>query len=293
MFRVLACLLTLLAVNSVQAGALAERIAQRSAERNGIEIIRNQAYGPLKAQRMDIYRPKGAKHAPIIVMVHGGGWRVGDKAMRSVVTQKVAHWVGAGALFVSINYRLVPDANPVEQAGDLARAVAALQRTAADYGGDANRMVLMGHSAGAHLVSLLGASVGLQRVAGVRPWMATVSLDSAAYDVVAIMRDKHLRLYDDAFGADEAFWRSASPLHQLTTAGPPQLGVCSSTRADDPCDDARNYRKKTKSVDMVFDVLPIAKTHREINTDLGKDPAYTRQVDAFLRGIDPHWPVTH
>jgi len=267
-------------------------IVASATARDDRHLTTEVAYGPDPLQRMDIHRPAQASEAPIIVMLHGGGWRRGDKSNRAVVSHKAAHWLAHGVLFVSINTRLMPQANPLEQARDLARALARVQHDALALGGDPARIVLMGHSAGAHLVSLLAASPSLQAEAGVRPWMATVSLDSAAYDVEALMRRDHFRLYDQAFGKNAQLWRAASPAGQLRRAGPPQLAVCSSTRPDTPCRDAERYQAQAHSVGMVFDLLPVAMSHRAINDDLGAPGDYTARVDAFLRRVDPRWPVS-
>ena len=88
-------------------------------------------------------------------VVHGGGWRRGDKAARAVVENKVARWTKAGFIVISTNYRLLPAADPIAQAGDLARAVSIAQQRLPAWGGDPDRVVLVGHSAGAHLVALL------------------------------------------------------------------------------------------------------------------------------------------
>ena len=93
-------------------------------------------------------------------MLDGGGWRVGVKANPGVVKNKVAHYVPAGYLVVSINYRLSPEVDPLAQAHDVAAALSFVQSAASAWGGDPSRIVLMGHSAGAHLVSLVTADPG-------------------------------------------------------------------------------------------------------------------------------------
>jgi len=82
------------------------------------------------------------------------------------------------------------------------------------WGGDPSRFILMGHSAGAHS-GPSGVSTFQAFVLGAQPWLGTVSLDSAAMDVVQIMESKHYRLYDKAFGSNAAFWRSTSPFQFL------------------------------------------------------------------------------
>jgi arylformamidase len=77
---------------------------------------------------------------------------------------------GQGYVLVSTNYRLLPAARPLEQAGDVARALALVQKQAPQWGADPKRLVLMGHSAGAHLAMLLHASPDMAAKAGAQRW---------------------------------------------------------------------------------------------------------------------------
>jgi acetyl esterase/lipase len=91
-------------------------------------------------------------------------------------------------VLVSLDYRLLPQAPVEQQADDVASAVAWVQAHAAEWGANKRQLVLMGHSAGAHLAGLLSTDAALRQRHGVQPWLATVLLDSAALDVAAIMR---------------------------------------------------------------------------------------------------------
>ncbi|MGA2323604.1 MAG: alpha/beta hydrolase [Sedimentisphaerales bacterium] len=183
---------------------------------DGVRVERDIAYGSDKKQSFDVYIPARAKGAPVIFMVHGGAWRLGDKSSRSVIEHKVARWVPKGFIFISTNYRMLPGTDPVEQAKDVARAIAVAQARAEFWGGDSNEFILMGHSAGAHLVALLSTYRTLSSDIVKKPWLGTVVLDSAAYDVVQIMEKPHFRLYDQAFGSDKQYWKAASPFYALT-----------------------------------------------------------------------------
>lgn len=252
----------------------------------GVRVLRDVPYGGDPAQRMDVYLPaQGAARAPVIFMVHGGGWRRGDKAMRSVVENKVARWVPRGFVLVSTNYRMLPDTRPIEQARDVARALAGAQGRAASWGADRDRFILMGHSAGAHLVSLLAAEPALAYDRGALPWLGTVALDSAALDVVAIMQGPHLPLYAAAFGDAPAYWRAASPLQQLQAGGAPFLAVCS-TRRRESCPQARRFVAEADRLRMQARVRGEDLSHRQINEDLGTPTDYTAQVEVFLAGLD-------
>ncbi|MET1072978.1 MAG: transketolase C-terminal domain-containing protein, partial [Umezawaea sp.] len=140
----------------------------------GARLERDVAYGSDPAQRLDVYRPASiaAGGAPIILFLHGGGWRRGDKGMAQMVRNKAPHWLGKGFVFASANYRMLPDANAVQQADDAARALAFIQNRAKGWGGDPARVVLVGHSAGAHLVALMTADPSIATRQGVKSWLA-------------------------------------------------------------------------------------------------------------------------
>jgi acetyl esterase/lipase len=249
----------------------------------GTRLIPDIAYGLDKAQRFDVYvadRPS-AGPAPVIFFVHGGGWSRGDKTNQRVIEPKVAHWVAQGYVVISSNYRMLP--TPVaQQAEDVAAAIAFAQSQAGLWGGDAKRFILMGHSAGAHLVALIAA--GAPTAAKPQPWVGTVMLDSAALDVPVIMNNRHLGLYDRAFGADPQAWNAVSPIAQLTHATAPMLAVCSSRRRES-CPTSDRFVAKANGLGGHARVLREDLSHGEINATLGAASDYTTQVDAFLQSL--------
>lgn len=250
----------------------------------GTRVVRDVTYGSDERQRFDVYSPAQTQGAPVIFMVHGGAWRIGDKAARAVVENKVARWVPRGFIVVSVNYRMLPKAAPIEQARDVARALAAAQGKVASWGGDRSKFILMGHSAGAHLVALLAASPSISAGLGATQWLGTVVLDSAALDIVQIMETKHARFYDRAFGRDPAYWRSASPFHALTKPGQPILMVCSTRRADS-CPQATRFVAQAASFDMQASVLEQNLSHKDVNQRLGEEQNYTEAVESFLHTL--------
>lgn len=244
-------------------------------------IVRDVPYGTDPRQRFDIYAPRDARNAPVIFLIHGGGWQTGDKASADVIDNKVARWLPRGVIVVSTNYRLLPDADPQTQARDVARAIAVAQREVVRAGGNPWRFVLMGHSAGAHLAALLTASPGMVRAAGARPWLGTVLLDSAAVDVVQIMQHPHLPLYDAAFGTDPRYWLATSPLQALRQRPAPVLAVCSSLRSES-CPANQAFIDKVRVLGGRGRLLPQPLSHGAINARLGENSAYTRSVEMFL-----------
>lgn len=288
---------------SARAGALScadwsrrvNRLQQRLAGRHHgpTPDLADLAYGPRALQTLDVYRAHGGGPgpAPVVLMVHGGGWCVGDKAAGGVVEAKQARWTARGIAFVSVNYPMVADGdNALAQAHHIARALAFVQTHASEWGGDPSRVVLMGHSAGAHLVSLVNASAALRAAEGARPALGTVSLDAGAVDVVTQMPHVYPFLktrYREAFGTAESDWIAASPFHQLGGGAGPWLGVCSTQRQDDPCAQARAYADKSRALGITAEVLPQAKNHGAINKTLGEPGPYTDAVEHFLARLDP------
>jgi arylformamidase len=252
--------------------------------RHDAAVMRDLAYGPHARQRYDLYLPAKPTGAPTIFFIHGGAWKHGDKSNLGSIRNKARRWTAAGAFVVSTNYRLVPEVNPVEQARDIGRALAAAQAQVAALGGNADDFVLMGHSAGAHLVALLASSPNLMRESGATPWRGSVLLDAGAIDVVQIMRLPHLPLFDAAFGADPAVWEVASPMQRLSSKTAPILAVCSAERRIS-CAHNERFLDKAKSFGTRTQLLPMPLNHMQINRELGEDNAYTRDVEAFMRGI--------
>ena len=101
-----------------------------------------------KRHVLDIYTPEGpaGKNLPVILWIHGGGWQAGDK---SDVALKPKALTERGFVFVSTNYRLLPEVKMDELIGDVARSVGWVHRNIARYGGDPTRIFVGGHSAGA------------------------------------------------------------------------------------------------------------------------------------------------
>ena len=255
------------------------------------QVMKDVTYGPLPEQKMDVYLPRTGGDSndtlrPMILMVHGGGWKRGDKAADNVVDNKVARWVPAGFVFVSINYPMLPEYNVTQQAEFVATAIAQAQRLAPQWHGDSDRVIIMGHSAGAHLISLLNAKPDSAYKFGARPWLGAISLDSAALDVEKIMNFRHLPLYDAAFGTDPAIWKALSPLAQMNETARPWLGVCSSNR-DMSCYQADEFAKELRFKNVKADVIRQPLTHAQINAELGTSSPYTRGVESFMKSLDP------
>lgn len=256
--------------------------------------IKDVAYGEHERQKVDVFLPTTNTPdtlAPIIIMVHGGGWCVGDKAIKGTTGSKTKRWLPKGFMFVSVNYPMLQDGSvAVDQGEDVARAIAYVQKHAKEWGGDAERVILMGHSAGAHLVSLVNANAEMRERQGVTKILGTISLDSGATNVVTQMPNAVPAMkgrYKEAFGTTETEWIAASPYHFLDKTASPWLGVCSTTRPDNPCGQAREYAEKSNGLGVSASVLPLAKGHGTINKEIGEAGDYTDKVEKFMASLDP------
>ena len=101
-------------------------------------------------QVLDVYSPANAKNLPVVFWIHGGGWEGGDK---SSVKLKPQAFMDRGFVFVSTNYRLLPKVDMETIVADVAKSIGWVHKHIAEYGGDPNRIFVMGHSAGAQLAA--------------------------------------------------------------------------------------------------------------------------------------------
>ncbi len=239
------------------------------------------AYGTDPLQTMDVTPLAGATHAPILVMVHGGAWMLGDKTDVTVTEPKRSYFnQHGGFMFVSVNYRLTPKADAMAQAWDVAEALKFIEAHAKEWGGDPSRIIMMGHSAGGHLVTLLGADPAQF---GLKPWAGTVALDGAAYDVRAIMnRPHHFTYYEPAFGTDPDHWDDASPLAQLKKGATPFFLVCS-YQGPFLCSDAQQFADAAKKLGTPAIVNAEDLEHVEVNDTVGENGAYSTAIERFMR----------
>ena len=263
---------------------LGEQSATETRLPSNARLERDLAYGTDPQQRLDVYLPAQAKAAPIMFMVHGGAWMIGDKGASAFVSNKVAHWLPKGYILVSSNYRMSRQPNPLDQADDIARALAFVQSKAPSWGGDPARVLLLGHSAGAHLVSLLAADPRIVTSKGGTAWLGTIVLDSAVLNLVELMQSKHKGFYDRVFGKDQTVWAQASPYHRLTAAPAPIFIVCSS-HSDGSCPQAQAFSAKATELGGKITVLPVDLKHSELNKELGLPSDYTTAIEGFMRSL--------
>ena len=250
------------------------------------------SYGDHQRQAIDYYAPvlgqTIAGKPALILFIHGGGWSFGSK--ERTVQQKPRHFTQRGYAFASTGYRLMPD-HPVEQqAEDIGAAIKAIRAQADALGFDADRIVLMGHSAGAHLAALVStdpqyAGDAFGAIKGV------VLLDGAGYDIaknMSMATGPAAGLYSRVFGDDEARKTALSP---VTHAGGPDapnwliLHVANRKRSQVQ---SETLGKALSDAGAKATVTAIPNTdHGRMNREIGtsENDATTLAIDAFLKGV--------
>ena len=108
-----------------------------------------------KKHQLDLYLPKEHKNYPVVMLIHGGFWMFGDNRAFGLYASIGRFLASHGVGVVMPNYRLSPSAKHPDHVKDVAKAFAWMKANIAGYGGKIDHMFAMGHSAGAHLVSLL------------------------------------------------------------------------------------------------------------------------------------------
>jgi acetyl esterase/lipase len=178
----------------------------------------NIAYGPEPQHRLDVYVPSKPMQAPrpMVVFWHGGRWRYGDKSDYRFVGAALAE---SGCLVAVANYRHYPRVKMPGFMNDAARAAQWASIHAAEYGGDPQRLYLMGHSAGAHLAALVTLDQRYFAALGPRiPHIAGVIGLSGPYDFLPLTDADQ----QDMFGPPELYPQS-QPINFVHADAPPML----------------------------------------------------------------------
>jgi acetyl esterase/lipase len=247
------------------------------------------AYGKDEKQKLDVYAPRGVTGAPVVVYVHGGEWAKRDK---NEVSYKPKFLNENGVVFVSTNYRLSPAARHPAHVSDVAAAVRWVIDHIAEYGGDPKKVVLMGHSAGCHLVTLAALDPKYLGEVKLKPadLRGVVAWSGGAYDLPDKVKQggAYADYIRQAFGPDEAVWAEASPVtHAKTAAGGPPFLFVSNEKGN------ASHQAAERLAGLIRDAMGKAesrliegRTHSLANHLLGAPDDTTGQVLlAFVRDV--------
>jgi len=204
--------------------------APSGAAQGGVTVKNDVTYRTVDSEQLglDVYQPaKKGKNRPAVVVVHGGGWTQGDKALFARQGNQLAE---RGFVAFSINYRLAPAHTYPAAVEDVEAAVEWVRKHAKAYGVDAKRIGALGGSAGGHLVGMLatdgkGSLETGHRVAAAVSWsgpMDFVSLAPAAATNAGRSFSTFLGCLPDA--CPDAY-AAASPITQVDKTDAPMLIV--------------------------------------------------------------------
>ena len=255
-------------------------------------VHRDLAYAEPKneQQTLDIYAPADGENHPVVVWIHGGGRATGQKAG---VQKKPQVFVDKGFVFVSINYRFVPQVTMKGMMGDVAKAIRWVHDHAVEYGGDPNTIIVMGHSGGAHLAALVctddrylkAENLSLANI------KACVPVDVGFYDVLKQVKDSGSVAPDSFkafFGGTEESMRDMSPVAHIAK-GKDIPSFLILYVADRPNTKAQSLWFAGKLKEAGISAISVAaegKTHDTINSDLGTpDDKPTQALWEFLEGM--------
>jgi len=256
---------------------------------DAMKVQRNIAYVEKGHQRhrLDVYAPTSGKDHPVALWIHGGGWRKGDK---TGVQSKPEAFVEQGLVFVSVNYRFVPDVSVAEMAGDIAKAIQWVHGHAGQYGGSPETIFVMGHSAGAHLAALVCTDDRYLKAEGLSLANVTgcVPVDTAVYDVpnqVKSIGPLRKTTYTAVFGEDEKSQQKLSPIAYVAEGkGIPSFLILHVAGRADSTARSRAFADALKQVGVRAKVFAAeGKNHGTINRELGlpNDPP-TRALFEFI-----------
>jgi acetyl esterase/lipase len=233
-----------------------------------------------------------------VFWIHGGGWAAGDK---SGVQKKPEAFVERGYVFVSTSYRLLPKVEMLTIFQDVAKSLGWVYKHIAEYGGDPNRIFVMGHSAGAQLAALMCIDDRYLKAEGV-PFSALqgcVPVDGDTYDVPAIIETAETRRrvhgepppkfgHREKFGNDPAKHKDYSAVtHIAKDKGIPPFLILYVADHPDTSAQARRLASVLKDSGIPATLFGAKETnHNRLNDNLGvvDDPA-TKALDAFLAGL--------
>jgi acetyl esterase/lipase len=256
------------------------------------KVDRDVAYAEPKHERqtLDVYAPAEGKNHPVVVWIHGGGWQAGDK---KEVQKKPQAFADKGFVFVSVNYRLLPNNVTIKQmAGDVARAIRWTRDHAKDYGGDPTTLFVMGHSAGAQLAALVCTDDSYLKAEGLplSTIKGCVPVDGDTYDVpmqIATVEQKRADAYRKKFG-EERSQKDLSPVtHVARGKNIPPFLILHVAEHPETKMQSQRLAKALEEAGVSAKAYPAeGKNHGTINADLGiSDDKPSQELFGFLANI--------
>lgn len=246
---------------------------------------------------LDIYYLNHSKNSknPIVIYVHGGVWAIGDKSNK--IDDKVNLFLNLNYTFVSINYRLSPSSKDLNENRvkfpihnqDVAKSIKYIYDNAEKYNSDNSKIILIGHSAGAHLVSLtatneeflLNENLSLEMISGV------IALDTEGFNISSQIEEKNI-LYLNAFGTNKTDLIKASPIFNVDSNKniPPFLITLRGN--NQRIESTLKFINVLKENSIFVKVVEVHEySHEEVNSAVGKEneEILTPEIISFIEAV--------
>lgn len=222
----------------------------------GITIMRDIPYVDAEGesvnprQTLDLYLPEDVENFPLLMYVHGGVWRLGSKDDYQNIGLTFAQ---AGFGVAIINYRLTPEVVHPAHTEDVAQALNWLLDNSAEYGGDPERIVLSGHSAGGHIISLL--ALDSQYLDAVNRSVDDI-MGIVGYSGVYVIDDWIVQWGQGVFPEDDPSRDEASPLRLIPDDGenlPPFLLLVSENDYPELIVETEDMHNALDAIDVIVE----------------------------------------
>jgi len=250
-------------------------------------------------QVLDIYAPEKAKDLPVVFWIHGGGWQSGDK---SDIQIKPKVFMEKGFVFVSTNYRLLPHVDMETIIRDIAKSIRWVNDHIGEYGGDPNRILVMGHSAGAQLAALVCIDERYLKAEGLNLSIikGCVPVDGDTFDIPAIIETAETRrrvhgLPQVKFGHREKFGNTPARhidfsvvTHVAKNKNIPPFFILHVADHPDTTAQAQRLGNTLKGAGIANTVFGARETtHSKVNADIGlpNDPASKALFDFVANSL--------
>jgi acetyl esterase/lipase len=268
-----------------------------------MQLVKNVPYGPLARQRLDVWRMSTTPlHAPVVLFIHGGSWMMGDK--REQGRPMLHEFVRRGWIAVVPNYRLAPRHPWPAQILDVTRALGWVKKNVATHGGDPERVVIAGGSAGGQLAALaaLSAKDATWRppdMVDVADWSVRGAM--SFYGVLEMTGDEsnwrglgrglrillERRVVQAPYDGNESIYRAMSPYDRIAADAPPFFVVQGRTDTLVDVQVARNFVARfraTASAPIYYVELPFTQHAFDISAS-PRTSATTRAAVAFAQSV--------
>ncbi len=268
-----------------------------------MQLVKNVVYGPQPRQRLDVWRMSTTPlHAPVVLFIHGGSWMMGDK--REQGRPMLHEFVRRGWICVVPNYRLAPRHPWPAQIVDVTRALGWVKKNVATYGGDPDRVVVAGGSAGGQLAALVAlvsndATWRPEDMDGVTDWSVRGAM--SFYGVLEMIGDEahwrglgrglrvllERRVVQVPFEENEPIFRAMSPFDRIAPDAPPFLVVQGRNDTLVDVQVARDFVTKFREVahaPMYYVELPFTQHAFDISAS-PRTSATTRAAVAFAESV--------